>query len=173
MASHSRLPSHSPFRGIDTDIGGDWWPFLKRARNRLPPSGILLALDPGETTGYALFDGGTFIESGEIPTPTPMTMLTLIEGSAPSRVVCESYHIYGHKLRQHSGSDVPTLQLIGGVRLACEILEIPLYFQAAHQAKGFCSDAKLRAWGLFHPSSRHARDAARHGAYFLLFGKDS
>lgn len=172
VAEYARLPADAPFAG-GNDLNGEWWPFLKRARNRLPPSGILLALDPGDTTGYAIFEGGTFLESGQIPTLSPSAIADFVEEVAPDRVVCESYRIYGHKLREHSGSDVPTLQLIGAVRLVCERSGIPLAFQAAHQAKGFCSDTKLRQWGLFHPSSKHARDAARHGAYFLLFNKTS
>jgi hypothetical protein len=41
----------------------------------------------------------------------------------------------------------------------------------AHQAKGFVTDEKLKAWGFYQKGVRHARDSIRHACYFLLFDK--
>lgn len=41
--------------------------------------------------------------------------------------------------------------------------------QMAAQAKGFVDDDKLKAWGFWIKGKKHARDAIRHGVYYLLF----
>ena len=32
---------------------------------------------------------------------------------------------------------------------------------------------KLKKWNMYRKGERHARDAIRHGAHFLLFGKNT
>ena len=48
---------------------------------------------------------------------------------------------------------------------------IPTHKQMASTAKTFATDKKLREWGFWERGMRHARDAIRHGCYFLLFYK--
>lgn len=43
--------------------------------------------------------------------------------------------------------------------------------QGAGIVKTFCNDEKLKGWGFWKVGERHARDAIRHGAYFLIAGK--
>jgi hypothetical protein len=83
----------------------------------------------------------------------------------------ESYQVYDWKKDEHSFSQVPTLQVIGCIKTICKILHIPYYSQTAQVAKHFCTDEKLEQWGMWKRGERHARDAIRHGCYWLLFGK--
>jgi hypothetical protein len=93
----------------------------------------------------------------------------LIDIYEPDIVVMENYRVYKNKLDRHTNSDVPTLQLIGQIKYVCGQRNIPIALQMAAQAKGFADDNKLKQWN-FWGRSVHARDAIRHGVYYLLFG---
>jgi len=143
-------------------------------RKKQPFQGCLLALDPGETTGWAVFKRGELVESGQLPCEGAggfLTLANLIDYVKPSIVVCEAYRVYSHKRDEHVWSDLYTVRLIGSVELSCIRKCIHLYFQMASTAKGFCKDEKLKQWGYYKRGERHARDAIRHGCYWLLFGK--
>ena len=95
----------------------------------------------------------------------------LMDEHKPTRVVCEEYRVYGWRTRQHAWSELHTPQLIGALRAIAAQRGIPVVLQGAGLAKGFVSDAKLRAWGLYRSGMRHAMDAVRHACYYLLFGR--
>lgn len=141
----------------------------------------VICLDPGETTGFAIFDNTTLVRSGQLHTVENGKILwdNLIEfltknvdTTKNNYFVCENYRIYQHKLARHSFSPVVTLRLIGGIDLIAHSSEIPIYYQMAAQAKGFVTDQKLKDWGFWIKGKNHARDAIRHGIYFLLFNKE-
>lgn len=142
-------------------------------------TGKLLWFDPGETTGWALFRRNTeqtILEAqGQIKTwpieDSVSAISQLISQCQPTRVGYESYHIYDWRLKEHSFAEVPTLQIIGCLRTLCILKMMPYESQTAQTGKGFCTDDKLKKWGLYDPSLKHARDACRHGAHYLLFGK--
>jgi hypothetical protein len=136
--------------------------------------GRLLAIDPGETVGWALFQAGQLTAHGQITGSGEEVMVAtanLIYKTSPEVVVCEAYRIYSWKKDQHTWSDLFTPRLIGVIEYMCAAHEpsIPLFFQMAGTAKGFCTDAKLKQWGYYKPGLKHARDAIRHGCYWLLF----
>jgi len=94
----------------------------------------LLVLDPGETTGWCIFEKGYFKGCGQIETVSLSTDTHAKKGKKiinwqnleelfcdqqPSFVVCENYRIYAHKLERHSFSEVETLRLIGGIDMMC------------------------------------------------------
>jgi hypothetical protein len=94
----------------------------------------LLCLDPGETTGYALFEKGCLKAYGQIETVVLNGTKDAKQGEKvidwyvleelfcnyePTYVVCENYRIYAHKLERHSFSQVETLRLIGGIDMLC------------------------------------------------------
>lgn len=152
----------------------------------------LLCLDPGETTGWALFVDGKLTEWGQADTFHKDTKcinwaacMKLMEEQDPTTVICENYRVYEHKLDRHSYSEVPTLRIIGGFELLCfqglpkwesddptpgDLIwtSIPIFYQMASQAKGFITDEKLKAWGLWKEGMKHSRDAIRHGLYYLI-----
>jgi hypothetical protein len=138
-------------------------------------SGRFMTFDPGETTGWSLWERTRLADFGQLktyPIETGVNPLqTLLFNRSPTRVVYESYHIYSWKTDDHTNSDVPALQVVGMLRTLCYQASIPVSSQTAQVAKQFCTDEKLKEWGIYQPGMRHARDAIRHGAYFLLFGK--
>ena len=162
-----------------------------RAKNVTPFVGTVLSLDPGETTGYAIFHtDGEYTElysAGQIKTwPFQETIKGLEEvfteafpvsqymdeqtAKGRNLVLFESYNIYAHKLERHTHSNVPTLQIIGVIQTFCFQRGLQPINQTAQIGKGFAKDEKLRTWGFYLPGLKHARDATRHGCYFLLFG---
>jgi len=136
----------------------------------------LLALDPGETTGWALFSDGKLEICGQISssgTQGLVDVTNFVMEVQPRLVICEGYKVYDWKRDQHVWSDLYTVRLIGAIEVTCAKMCIPVRFQMAQTGKSFCSDAKLKAWGYWQVGERHARDAIRHGCHWLLFGKET
>jgi len=139
--------------------------------------GKLVTFDPGETTGIATWVANR--DTVELVSVTQEATWPLekavpafsraLDIAQPNAIVFEVYRVYNWKTDEHANSNVPTLQIIGGLKTLCIQRQIPYYSQTAQTAKQFCTDNKLEAWG-FHRPLRHGRDAIRHGAYFLLFG---
>jgi len=138
----------------------------------------ILVLDPGHTTGYAIFKGLTLLEKDHITTYVSdkdtyyyEKLDNLIE--QVNFVVIENYRVYGEKRDQHVASDVPTLQIIGAVKYMCYLQQKSRYLQMAGDVKGFWTNEKLLKWGIVEPGvNKHALDAVRHGCHFLVFNAD-
>lgn len=149
---------------------------LLACTRKLEPSWVpptrLLAIDPGETIGWALFIEGELDSCGHLE-PTPeyrySTIRDLIDTERPTKVVCEDYRVYGHKLEAHTWSDLVTPKLIGAIAMYCDYRMIPIHYQMASTAKGFFSTQKLKDLGMWREAQKHAMDAVRHGGYYLLF----
>lgn len=129
----------------------------------------LLAIDPGGTTGYAIFRDLELTKTGQC-IGTHTNMRKLIEIVEPDVVVCEDYLIYAWAMKTHKWSRVPTLRLIGGIEFKCEELGLPLHFENAQPVKGFVTDKRLKEWNYYKEGLPHARDSIRHGCYYLIFG---
>jgi hypothetical protein len=136
------------------------------------PPKRLLVFDPGDTTGVASFIDGQI----KVATHLRRDLLLfkkVIESFAPDMMVVESYRIYQSKMAQHVHSDVPTLRLIGAIEMLAAMQQVPIVWQSAAEAKGFITDEKLQAWGMWSEDSKHARDAIRHGLYYLIMRKEA
>ena len=146
-----------------------------RGPNWTPPN-TLLALDPGETTGWAVFLDGRLTSSGEIKYESENQVLLdiyeLMKADRNDYVVAEDYRIYAHKKDSHTWDALFTPKLLGAIQLICALEETPLILQMASTGKGFCKDHKLKIWGMYQEGQRHARDAIRHGAHALLFSEE-
>lgn len=133
----------------------------------------LLALDPGKTTGWALFTGCTFVSAGQLATSSQQEALQLLEvrlfEAKPTLVVIEDYRVYANRTQQHAGSSLSTPRLIGMIETLLLQRSIPFHKQPAGVAKQFVTDDRLRAWDLYSRGLKHARDAIRHGVYYVLF----
>lgn len=137
----------------------------------------LLVFDPGQTTGWCLFEKGQLTRSGQLQgcyddkniNVTPL--LDLFNDIKPDFILYEDYKVYAHKLERHTFNPVFTLRLIGTIETYSQMNKIPTHKQMATTAKGFCTDEKLKCWGFWQTGHKHARDAIRHGCYFLLFYK--
>jgi hypothetical protein len=150
---------------------------VNRQKGITPFRGRLLAVDPGETTGFAVFDSyltADWVEIDQIktwPEPDAVRNLTsLIETSHPQLVVAEQYRIYDWKSDDHKWSPVNTTQVIGCIWTLCIQRGIPIVWQSAQNAKGFWTDDKLKEYGVYIPGVRHGRDATRHALHYLCFG---
>jgi hypothetical protein len=140
--------------------------------------GCFLSLDPGHTTGYAVWNCTKeeikIAESGQLSTwidndlGIKMFRDILIKYQ-PKIVVLETYQVYEWKSADHSWSQIPTVQVIGMIKTLCQLEGITYHGQTAQVAKQFCTDEKLEDWGLWIKGMKHARDAIRHGCYYLLF----
>lgn len=80
-----------------------------------------MAIDPGNTVGWAtgtMDSGGMVIaEYGQDKSKT--FLLNLVrDGHEYDYIIYEGYTIRAKDLQAHLGSQVPTLQVIGGIRLA-------------------------------------------------------
>lgn len=139
-----------------------------------PFRGTLLSLDPGHTTGYAIWEDCEMVASGQSKTWTNddlkfdqlKSLITKVDV-----VVMESYQVYDWKKDEHSWSQIPTVQVIGCIKTLCQLEKKPYYSQTAQVAKQFVTNEKLEKWGMWKVGERHARDSIRHGCYWLLFGK--
>jgi hypothetical protein len=131
----------------------------------------LLCLDPGDTTGYAIFRDAKLLKAGQFRVTDLAKFDRFIGAVKPDIIVAENYRVYGHKLKQHTNSTVPTIQYIGAIKLIAQLRGVPVHWQWAFQAKGFATDQRLTSLGLFQSNKRHANDAIRHGVYWYIFGK--
>lgn len=149
------------------------------AKRVKPFVGRLLAFDPGQTTGYSFWladdKGPAISKCGQLdtwPIENAVKAFThILDVHDPSQVVFEAYRVYSWKTEEHTWSDVPTLHVIGCLETLCIQRGIPFCTQSAQQAKNFVTDDKLKNWNFWERGQKHARDAIRHGFYYLMFGK--
>lgn len=157
--------------------------FFRLTRPNMDPPERLLCYDPGETTGFAIFEYGELIHSSQLDTHTIksgirtlLRTLYNIDGSiyaSPkskvTQIVYENYKVYNWKTDSHAWSNLHTPKLIGALEALAHMKLMPTYTQMAQQPKGFCTDKKLEEWGYYKAGLKHARDAIRHGCYYMLF----
>ena len=154
------------------------------ARVRSSPD-IVLAVDPGETTGWALLDRGVLKRCGQI-TPIESHQPNLAAATSLLRsvlreqrlmgdpvpiVVMEKFFLYPHKRKQQTGSTFPTVEVIGVLRLTAQQLGLRVIEQSASMAKTLVTDDRLKSLKFWVPGKKHARDAIRHALYYVLTKK--
>jgi len=134
---------------------------------------LVLAIDPGVTTGFALFQfphlrGHAQFRSTLVPSAARRVRL-VIDKYQPQHIVVEEYVIYPWMVRQQSWSSLHTVRLIGAIELIAADLKLPLTKQQALKAKNI-KDKSLKQWNLYKPGKPHANDAIRHAVAYTLFG---
>jgi hypothetical protein len=160
---------------------------INEAKKVSPFYGRVLALDPGETTGFAVFDsrpdgvGETakarlvdWMEINQIKTwperDCVQNLTALFDRIRPTILVYESYRVYDWKSDDHKWSPVHTTQVIGSIWTLAIQRSIPRCEQSAQNAKGFWTDDRLKDYGIYLKAVKHGRDATRHAMHFLCFG---
>jgi len=144
-------------------------------------SGTVLALDPGETTGWSVLDvdisgSGSvqLVAQGQFaswPLELGLKGLTeLLDVYRPNFVVFEAYHVYSWRLNEHTFSEVPTIQLIGMIKTLTLQRALKFGEQTAQTGKAFFTDDRLKKFGIFFEGQKHARDSLRHACQFITFG---
>ena len=137
---------------------------------------ILLAIDPGETTGYSIFSYGELFKHGitnwEIPVLGYNYLLDIVKADFPNVVVCEDYRLYANRVNAQLGSQIPTIKIIGAIEYVCSQQRIRVIKVMASTAKGFVTNDKLKEWGFYQVGKPHANDALRVGLHILLFSRE-
>ncbi len=148
---------------------------LSRLRGTKTIPDKLLCLDPGKTTGWALFEKGVLTASGQLEdcyddvNVNVIPLVRLVEDIKPDFILYEDYKVYSNKLSSHAYNPVFTVRLLGVIETHAQVHNIPTHKQMATTAKNFVTNDKLKQWGMYQRGQKHARDAVRHGCYFLLF----
>ena len=133
---------------------------------------VVLAYDPGETTGYAVwgYPEGE-MSFGQAPwfdaATWSMTYVEALVEAYEVQLVSESFVITQRTLR--TSRENWSLEFIGILRwLALRYTGNELVLQSPGNAKSFGSDARLNALGWRQKGRPHANDAARHLLLYLV-----
>lgn len=130
---------------------------------------MLLAFDPGETTGWA-----SFSEQGEPTGNGQVSIVELIdlverfkESEEPiSIIIYEDFKLYKHKASRQVGSRMPASQAIGIIRTLIRVTGA----KEVTQMSDILSTAQK--WTQVFPPGAHADshryDAYNHGMYYLI-----
>lgn len=122
---------------------------------------LVVALDPGETTGAALRDSEGNWTIAHFT--TLLEVYTYLCDTNPPVIIYERFII------QPRQKIVPApLKVIGVVELYQQQFDPRLVAQTPSQAKNFVSDTLLRRNNLWIRGMQHGRDAVRHLLYWLI-----
>lgn len=131
----------------------------------------ILALDPGESTGWCFQDTDGTIWGGTAK-KDHKEVADLIETLGPDVVVFERFNLYPQKAKSLAWNSFYPCEAIGVIRFLCDRYKIPYVEQAPGIKKyfgGFKED-----WDKLKLNSKdvteHTKDAYQHYRYFLLNG---
>lgn len=125
-----------------------------------------LAIDPGETSGWATFDAtGTIIEMGQFPMSEITKQLDLLITSDLELVICEDYRNYAWK-QQKKWSRNDTSKIIGKIEIMCDLRGVEIRLEPASNKLIGYKWAGLGQAPTNHSIS-HQYDAIAHGVYTL------
>jgi hypothetical protein len=133
---------------------------------------VILSLDPGGTTGYALMfvtetDQAEIMKSGQIKGGLKGFLdfhWDVLEDIKIDKIVSESF-----TLREGIyGADLTPVSIIGALEALYPTTEI-VYQEP--KLKPLCDDDRLKRLGLHIPGKPHMMDAVRHGIIYLRNNK--
>lgn len=131
---------------------------------------MILAFDPGETTGWAEFDiHGKIVDHGQITNGVEGLTGWLMEYDKPVHtVIYESYMVRpdSHSLQANVGSKMETVQAIGVIRGWAFTKKAEIVAQQPQIKKIAELQAGFKVKG-DHKNS-HWQDAVLHGVYYLV-----
>lgn len=126
----------------------------------------LLALDPGVTTGVAVWFQGWEphrFDLQELPTDRVWYFLAgMGQVLRPFTIVCENF-LYR---ADQAHAELEGVKVIGIVEEWCRQNNVPLELQRPDQAKFFYTKDRLQKAGLWEKGKPHAMDALRHLLYY-------
>lgn len=139
---------------------------------------LILAIDPGGTTGLALGktndDGSKFsvLHTGELKL-TPFELLGVLDSIQPQIVVSESFEFRQAVDGKRTGTRLDSRDLLGVCSMWTTANDRRYILQTPAQAKGSFPNSRLKQYGAYTVGSEHARDATRHLLYWAYWGKGS
>lgn len=129
---------------------------------------LVLALDPGRTTGYALAIGEPelHIAYGETRFNN-IELYDWLHHIKPAYIICESFDY-----RRLKDADLYPCELIGVMNLFRQQEDVPTYMQKPSiQGKdAYWTDGKLKELEIYKAGTEHGRSALKHLLYWLIFG---
>lgn len=142
----------------------------------------LLAIDPGQTTGFAVFEHQPrfpffkallleWWESAGVPLDVfAPQFLSVLRTTQPTHVVIEDYRIFAGKAGMHIGQPLHTAELIGAIVALCSTVVPPISTsRVAPSKKGRWPPARLEAKfpDAVGITGAHASDAVKIGLVYL------
>jgi len=150
----------------------------------------IIALDPGGTTGWAMWQDTTIMAGADLGWPwnhftcgqigpeehhDDLYILLETQQTHPFTVVCETFE-FRQSDNHREGTNLMSREYIGVAKLFVRqrsfvkdgVAQVRYVPQSPSQGKGFVSDEKLKVMGLWVPGQKHARDALRHLVYYLV-----
>ena len=133
---------------------------------------VIMGIDPGETTGVAVFLEDNLINASQLPTcdlslNSINLILDYIKEHKPHLILLEDYFIYATKSDYHKGNQLHTAKLIGMIITLCHFNEIPFILQLASKGKQI-KDVHLKEWDFYSKGKKHSRDAMRHVLFYIV-----
>jgi len=141
-------------------------PVIIRRNELKPPPRRLLAVDPGLTTGYALFRNGRLEDFGQCVGLDQLTEY-LERITRPEIIVMEKYRLFKWLAEQQSGSRMEVAQAEGIIVSYAHRNHIKLEEQAPNVLPIAEKYTGLKVEGGSHKFS-HWRSAFNHGTYYLV-----
>lgn len=134
----------------------------------------LLAIDPGETVGYAWFglEKYDLQIANQVEAKGFIEKLELWAGNGGFKVVIEDYRIRQDTVSANLGKELKTAKLLGAIEHILEREEVPYEYQPAGIGKYFFDRKRMEDMEVWQVGKVHARDAIRHGLYYLMFGSE-
>jgi hypothetical protein len=133
----------------------------------------VLAVDPGGTTGLALWVDTKNPETFRAWEVTgQMEAIEVVRAGIVEygvrAVVCESFRISAGTLKKTQEGSLMAIEIIGALRWICHQEEIPFILQAPAEAAAFVTPNKLKLLGWWTRGSDHARSATKHLVLYLV-----
>lgn len=138
----------------------------------------IIALDPGQSTGWATFTAAD--RTCDVDPPFGFTRGTL--GPRPHHIKLDhllgnqhvsDYHVVCEGFipqPDNPGKEEVSLEYEGIVRAFCQKRRVPAHMQTPSQAKRFVPNPVLKKLGLWAPGRdhRHEMDATRHLIWYMV-----
>jgi len=130
----------------------------------MPTEAFYLAIDPGETSGWASFDeAGKPLDIGQIKGRIPV--YELLQQVQPKVLIVEDFVLFPWKAKEQAFSQFETVRIIGAIELWAFAKKAVVQLQKPNVKDiGYMWAGMPKAKS--HKDS-HQRDAYVHGIYFL------
>jgi hypothetical protein len=129
---------------------------------------VILAVDPGKTTGFVMYTSGAFFWGQESMMEFLRRADDYLYDNVAVEVVCEKFQIGPSTLSKARDAHWAMKQ-IGILEYWCETRGHTFTLQTPSEAKSFATDAKLKTLGWYTPTKGgHANDALRHLLVYMV-----
>jgi len=127
--------------------------------------------DPGESTGFVIFDGLKLIAADVVQRPNLTDFLSQLE---VDRVIAEDFRLFPGKAMKLSLNDIPAAKVLGIIEAWCHLNKFLFIKQPPGTGKALITnDFLIRLDFNLHDISGakrpHILSALRHGLYYIIF----